>query len=285
MNTRRLLVSTSRYLLNVDILKKNISVVNDKYGLFYGITWDNENIYVAARWYPEYIPLISRFERPRLLVLDNNLKLLDVVKINNKADGLHQILYINKNLYLTCSKQDSILVGTVNDFSVWYPSTEQKDHNQDTHHFNSIWHHNGKIFLLGHNRGPSDVWVFPQDTQELINKTSIGNHAHNIWFEDGFLTVCDSRNGRIFSDEKGVLCETGEFPRGAIIAKDFNVIGLSGIAGRSNRIHTEGKLNIYSKNWKLLDQISLGRCGQVCEIRSLDGDDEAHNGLPSPVSL
>lgn len=279
--TRRLLIGTSRYLLLVDIATGEQTILNKKYGLFYGITWDGEFYYVAARWYLRFWPT-SRYERPRVLTLDHNLDLVKASRIPVPAGGIHQIVYHSGKLYSSCSREDSYVIRDGQDWSVWYPSTDSQDHGNDTHHFNSIWFEGNSMFIIGHNNGPSDVWELKYPERELVNKYRVGRYIHNVWREGDDLFVCNSGDGRIETVSGRVVCDTGGFPRGIVICPDVNVVGISGIAGRSNRLRTRGFLKVYNKDWELRETIDLGLCGQVNEIRSLDSEDFAHNGLVPP---
>ncbi len=274
-NKLQALVATSKYLFLIDLNNGAREIINDKYGLFYGITWDQNFIYVAVRWYPPLVPT-SHIERPRLLVFDYNFKLQDCQKSEVEAGGLHQITYYDNKLYCSCSRDDSFIVGENNEWRIWYPSKNIEDHNKDTHHFNSIWFDENKLFIVGHNNGPSDVWEFSYPDLNIMNKYRIGMHIHNVWKENGVLTVCNSGEGRIETVENQVICNTGGFPRGVAIGEDLNLIGISKSANRTNRWLSKGRVNIYSKEWKMLDSLDLGKCGQVLEVRLL-GNDQAHN--------
>ncbi len=283
--TKRLLIGTSRYLLLFDIESGERQIISEKYGLYYGITWDHKYIYVAARWYPNFMPT-SHFERPRLLVFDDRLSMVDCQKFDVPAGGLHQIFYYDDALYCSCSRDDSYIVcntKTPKNWNIWYPSLDSKDHKKDTHHFNSIWIHNNRMYLVGHNNGPSDVWEYSYPDKQLVSKHRIGSRIHNVWLEDSQIAVCNSEAGQLETVNGKILCKTNEFPRGLVLGPDINVVGVSAIANRSNRKMTPGTIKIYSKNWNHLEDFSLGDCGQVCEIRSLDAQDFAHNEIPPPI--
>lgn len=284
-STRVVLVGTSRSLLKVDLETEEVTVVDDRHGLYYGITWDSESVYVASRWYPPFMPT-ANIERPRLLRFDQHLKLTSRDKFPAKAGGLHQIIYHDDHLYCSCSRQDYYLVRDANsEWSIWYPSDKREHHNQDTHHFNSIWFHGDRMYLVGHNNGPSDVWELAYPQRELLTKHSIGCYSHNIWLEEDQLAACNSKEGTLETASGRILCRIDGFPRGVIIGDTVNVVGVSDIANRRMRKKMLGRLHVYSKDWQLQKVIPLGRCGQVGEVRCLDSPDLAHNGLPAPVRL
>jgi hypothetical protein len=275
------LVATSNCLLLVDIQTGRTETLSDRYGLYYGITWDHELVYVAARWYPWYT-LSARVERPRLLVFDKHLRLVERRKYPYPAGGMHQILFHDGHIYCSCSREDSYLVWNGEKWSQWFPSDDSSHHGKDTHHFNSAWFEGDRMFIVGHNNGPSDVWELSRPDQQVIRKYRVGKYIHNAWREGDTIAVCNSGEGRVETVDGDVLAETGDFPRGVAIGSNVNLVGISTLATRRLRAKTRGKVQVYSKTWELLDTLDLGRCGQVCELRRLDGDDLAHNGLAFP---
>ncbi|MBZ0110915.1 MAG: hypothetical protein K8J08_00500 [Thermoanaerobaculia bacterium] len=278
--TSILLVATSTSLLKVDTETEQVDVLDDRHGLYYGITWDRQHYLVAARWYPKWMPT-SQIERPRLLVLDANFNVVEVREFGVRAGALHQILFRDEHLLCTCSRDDSVVVYHQGSWTVWYPSSDRRHHGRDTHHFNSVWIEGDRLFVVGHNNGPSDIWEFSWPERHLIEKHRIGLTAHNVWREGDSLAVCNSGSGTLENLRGEVLATTGGFPRGVVIGLDRNIIGVSWIANRSNRKQSPGRLQVFSKDWTLEKEIDLGLCGQVTEVRSL-GEDLAHNGLPLP---
>lgn len=281
--TRNILIATSHFVLKMDLETEKIEVVHEGRGLYYGITGDDEQYYVAARWNIPWV-LPSKIQRPRILVFDRALQLKETWEFPLKAGGLHQILELDGRLYCSCSQDDRYLIREDGEWSAWYPSPNPRHHDRDTHHFNSIWIDGDRLFIVAHNKGPSDVWEFTYPQRELVSKHRVAECAHNVWKEDGVLAVCNSGGARIETVEGRVLCETGGFPRGALIGPDVNVIGISKRARDAVRWKMKGKIQLYTKDWQLRKEIALGRCGQVHEIRSL-GPDLAHKQLPPPAGF
>ena len=279
--TSEVLVATSRRLFRVDLETSRATVVDEGFGLYFGITWDSERVYVAARWYPALMPT-SAIERPRLLVFDSDLRLMERRRFPLETGGLHQIFFHDGQLFCSCSREDSYAIGCEDRWSLWYPSPDPRHRGRDVHHFNSVWIDDDRLFLLGHNNGPSDIWEMTYPGRRLVRKYRIGHTAHNVWRERGALAVCNSSGGTVETVDGSILCTTGGFPRGAAIGTDCNVIGISSVANRSNRWLTSGKIHVYDKAWQLRKEISLGFCGQVNDIRIL-GEDAAHNSLLPPL--
>lgn len=277
--TDTLLVSTYRSLLRVEPTTRASMVMHTGLGLYYGITWGHEAITVAARWYPWYMPT-SHIERPVRIRFNRDLSVLDVIKLPPDAGGVHQISCVDKEIYYACSRQDAYMIESGGTFEVWHPSPDMDDHGKDTHHFNSIWADQEYLYLVGHNRGPSDIWIFERQSRRLMGKRRIGEWAHNVWSLDGQLAVCNSRMGRIETQSGEVLAETGGFPRGVAVTDDRIYVGVSGRAHRMMRWAGRSDLLVFDRSWKLLDTIDLGQNGGVNEIRVLNKPDLAHNAKP-----
>lgn len=274
-----ILVATSHFLIEVNVDKNRVRKIDSGHGLYYGISWGLENIYVAVRWYPKFMPT-SHIENPRILVFNKDLKLIDIVKPSINAGGLHQISFMDDKLVCSCSRDDSYISWNMNDWQVWHPSSNKTHHGKDTHHFNSIWREKDRLFILGHNNGPSDIWEIDYKSYSLIGKYRIGVKSHNIWRENGELTVCNSEYGRIENVNGVILCETGGFPRGVSLTGNLRFVGISERAIRSNRTACRGHLNVHDQNWTFIKNIELGDCGQICEVRVLNQHDSAHNVVP-----
>ncbi|MEM6797276.1 MAG: hypothetical protein AAF725_25110 [Acidobacteriota bacterium] len=275
------LVATSRTLFRVDLETAEIDRVDEGHGLYFGITWDSGFFYVAARWYPPLRPT-SAVERPRLLIFDSDLRRSERRRFPVPCGGLHQILFHEGRLICSCSREDSYILGLGEEWEVWHPSEDPDHHGRDVHHFNSVWIEGGRLFLLGHNNGPSDVWEFSLAERRLIRKYRAGLSAHNVFRHGERLAICSSGEGQIVTVGDGeALAKPGGFPRGIALGADLNVVGISSVANRSNRWWTPGKILLYDTAWKLEREIGLGLCGQVNDIRIL-GPDSAHHGLAPP---
>lgn len=283
MASDRVLVGTSRSLFLVDIETSEIERVESKYGLYYGISWDDEQIFVSARWYPWYMPT-SHIERPRLLTFDGRMKRASIREFQVPAGGVHQLIHSGDTIFCTASAEDGVVISKGGKDEIWYPSKDPDDHGRDVHHFNSVWINGDRLFLVGHNNGPSEVWEFTYPDREFVRRTIVGKYVHNVWPYKGGLAVCNSGNGRLEALDGTQIVETGGFPRGVAIGPERTVVGVSARASRSNRWLTIGKLQVYDPDWKLMKTISLGVSGGVCEIRNVDCPDAAHIDRLAPIA-
>ncbi|MCG8459486.1 MAG: hypothetical protein MI919_24675 [Holophagales bacterium] len=276
------LVATSRALLLVDLASGDRWVLDQSRGLYYGVTWDHTHIFVATRWYPAWMPT-SAIERPRLLIYDHSWRQVDMIELPIDAGGLHQIYFSQGALYCSCSRQDAFVIIEGGSFRHWFPSDDPSHHGRDVHHFNSIWRERDDLYLIAHNNGrPSEIWRAEWPGLVVAEKISIGHQAHNVWREGAHLATCSSGSGSVVTLDGRRLGVQGGFPRGVATRDDIKIVGSSAVANRSNRWLSRGRLHVYDRNWDLEQEIDLGLCGQVNEVRLLR-DDDSHNGLGCPA--
>lgn len=277
-----LLVGTSHFLGLVNTKTGKIVTLSRDFGLYYGITWDMNYIYVAARcslFTPAIsTPTMGEFGHPKLLVFDKGYKLIGMQAFPVSARDLHQIMFFDNRLICSCSGDDSYIIKNGSRWGIWYPSSNKNHHGTDIHHFNSILCEPNTIYIACHNRGPSEIWEFKYPEKKFVDSFSVGRCIHNIWREKEDLIFCNSGEGTIETTGGEILCQTEGFPRGAAITPFGNYIGISDIVNRDNRADTSGWINVYNKDWGLEKRIDLGKCGQVNELRCINDYDWAHNG-------
>lgn len=276
------LVATSHSILLVSTADESVTPYHTGYGLYYGLTWDDTALYAACRWYPWYT-LTARIERPRLITF-RPAHLPEFSLFPYRAGGLHQIAMHDTSLVCTCSREDALLIRRDDKWERWYPSPDHSAHNRDTHHFNSVWFHNDLLYVVGHNNGPSDIWVFSWPERNLVNKFRAGHRIHNVWRHNGSIAFCNSQHGSIETVDGDVLATPGGFPRGVAISDDQYAVGVSTIANRRQRTRTSGHISLYDTSWTEQTRIPLGECGQVLEVRRIDQHDYAHGPHPFPLS-
>jgi len=214
-------------------------------------------------------------------------------RIKGLDGGIHQIDFIDTDLFVTDTYSNRILVyknaayknkdmlagecskkiypaGKLND-KVW--RREQKNYA----HFNSIYKHEDKIYILAHNDThntgkKSEVYELSKNFT-VVDKLNIdASNAHNYYIDkDGYLT-CDSLNNRILKNGKEVFkCNT--FVRGLSISEDYIIVGGSGIEfDRGIRKHKHSHIYILDKNFDTVARVRIPRC-QIMEIRRVDKDE------------
>ena len=148
----------------------------------------------------------------------------------------------------------------------WYPLGAEDA--GDANHFNSFMFEQGRIWILAHNRGPSELMAFSLADRSLLERIAMGHCGHNIWRENGELFSCSSSESSVVS-ERGFRLETGGFPRGVAFDATSRCVGVSALAERKARDLNAGKLAVYSTAWTPRHAIELSDEGLVLDLMVL----------------
>jgi hypothetical protein len=275
-----LLATSNKSFVAIDLDNRLYKTIDSGRGLYYGIAYSDDEIYVAARMNADrYGGTVTERagERGRILVFDYDLRQVGELHPPFPLRDLHQIFFHRGALHVTCSHDDMIAVFENGTWDAWCPSPDPEDWGRDAHHFNSIWASEDDLFLLAHNNGPSEIWRFRLDDRTLMERVPIGGLAHNVWERDGDLFVCNSRMGAVES-VGGTRLRVGGFVRGAVATDDITAIGISGVAERSGRHLVSSYIHIYDKAWEFRECVCLRNEGQLLDIRAPGGRDLAHPG-------
>lgn len=259
------LVATSQSLLALDLATGVARVVDTGRGLYYGIGYSDEALFVGAR----HGFVADKEDRSRedgsILVYDYDLQLREVLKAPFPLRDIHQIAFHAGRLWVACSYDDLIAIYDGRHWERWYPAL-QDDAQPDRYHFNSIFFDGDELYLLAHQYGPSAAWRCDARTLTVLEKIPLGEKAHNLWKLAGVLHACSSGSGAIES-AGGWRLSVGAFPRGVAITEDLILVGLSEVAERQRRGLTTGSVRVFDREWNLLRDIRLPGHGLVLEIR------------------
>lgn len=264
-NSIKLLVTTSQSLLLVDTENGKYVPIHRGNGIYYGISFAENKLYVAAHNRQRDSNLKFEMERGEILVFDNSGKLYDKIQPPFPLRRMHQIAYHEGKLYVTCTFDNMIAIYNGSVWEQWFPlggSFGQGDKN----HFNSFFFKDNCLWILANNCGPSELLAFSLANKELIEKISLGRGAHNIWYEDGQFFTCSSEQSKIIGN-KGFELNIYGFIRGVAFSDNFRFIGTSEKVGdRSARDYTSGRLLIFDRDWSYQKEIILEGEGQVRDI-------------------
>jgi hypothetical protein len=272
----KFLVTTSRSFLLLEYPQMNQKVLHQGYGLYYGITYNQDFIYVAARKRMLTSSVDRSDEDGVILVFNKELCLHDeITSTAFPLRDIHQIEYDNGKLYVTCSFDNMIAIY---DFKTttwrqWFPIQEARG--SDIHHFNSFLIEEESIFILAHNFGNSQIYQFSKDSLDYVGqKIELGRYAHNIWKSQGALFICSSGEASIKSD-KGFVKKLDGFLRGVSISKEYLLVGSSEKVERKDRDMTDGSIFVLTHDYEIKEILSLKGEGMVLDIRVVDTFDYA----------
>ena len=285
------LVTTSRSFLALNLETGGAKEIHTGSGLYFGISFADNAIFVAARnnYDPfEYLDNLEHFSGS-VFVFDYNFNKLGEINMPTPTTAatlrdLHQILFFDGKLWMACALDNMVNINDFEGWDYWFPSEDKKERWKDIHHFNSLWldFDLESIYILAHNRGPSDIWKFSYPDLELEDKIELGVEAHNIWKLNNKFYTCNSKEGTVVSED-GFTVDVGDFTRGAAITNKYFIIGTSDIAKKDERHRSSGAIHIYNTEWEKIRQINIDDFGQVNDIRVPGHFDVGHHWVKGEV--
>jgi len=288
------LVSTSQYLLHVDLSTKVVTPLEGDRPEYYGITWipgEKELILSHSGLENESLIDIASYAQ-------SEKGWLSAGKVDTAPflSGPHQVLCASDGRVVCTNTGRNCLtiidLAKPNSFVEVRLSGARWGRlsldNITGDHINSVFERDGKLYVLahGHSSGAS-LAVFSYPKLELISINPIKHRTglHNIFVtKEGLAITCHSSAGALVDiREDRVLWEAGSniYTRGLAISDDVVLVGESQMTGRDlRRSSLSGLWVICRKTWKALDHICLGPYGVVNEVRLIDVPDYAHHGKP-----
>jgi hypothetical protein len=266
-----LLVTTSHSLLRMDPDSGAVEPLHRGLGLYFGIASDGDHYYVAARGRMVSSGVPADEERGRILVFDRDLRLAGEVVAPFALRDMHEILWHAGKLWITCSHDNmvAILTAASGRWERWFPLGETPAPPYDVNHLNSLAIVEGRLCMIAHNFGASELLRFDVESRELLSRTPFGRQSHNIReFAHGALITCSSEDGALVGSD-GWRLEVGGFPRGIFLGTGGNYVGISEIAERKERDLSTGSILAFDSHWHPLRTLSLPGEGLVLDIQRL----------------
>lgn len=257
-----------------------------EYHNFYGISWDEERIYVAEGGHTAH---------STIHVFDKNLNRQGTLPLSRCAGDPHQIYWWDGKLYVASSAEDRIVA-----YGETFQSFQWKRSGESTLHVNSIWCDGERFYVVEHRKRemPKRVRIFdldfsPIDCIELkedgfIKKRPHG--IHNVYIEDGILYTCSPRaivRHNLSSGESRPviphrLVNEAHYVRGLARVLGRFFVGLSEVKVRVERGEGDSAVLVLNDDLTVDDVIPLKDTGGLNEIRAIDGPDLAHNQVRCP---
>ncbi len=244
----------------------------------YGLTWNDENVFVAVRSQP---PGTGEF----VDIYDHDFNWLSTLDLGpDFFSDLHQICWYDNKLFIMSSGLNKVVIlGDKQAVDVWNPNPEapkkkaESAHGKyDWNHFNSIWFEPGNVYLVAHNFDrPAEIWKFSYPEKLLEEKKEIGGDAHNLCRIKGELFSLKNVKKEA-KEEADLPFDKFGYGRGLAVG-DKIYAGISAqIKDREKRRETKrGKIGVYNKNFELEKFIDVNK-GEIFEVRIWDGPDKAH---------
>jgi hypothetical protein len=272
-----LLLTTSQSFLLLDTDSGRALRLDDGRGLYYGIARHGEHLYLAARNRLVSSTVPSADERGEILVFDRQLRQCGSLQAPFPMRDLHEIAWHDGKLYATCSHDNLIAVYDGQRWEAWYPLGGPGVGDQN--HLNSFLFEDGLVWILAHNRGPSELYAFALADRRQVQCLQMGNCGHNLWREQGQLFTCSSAESRLLGDQ-GFALDTGGFPRGVAFDAGSRCLGISALIERKARDFSLGRVRVYDRHWHARHDIDLCEEGLVLDLMPLP-----HGFAPAPHGL
>lgn len=271
-NKANVLVSTSCSFMIVNLYSGEYEVTESDNGVYYGITYSQNEIYVAARkGYEEE----REVQDGEIIMYDFNKQRIGKLKAPFPLRDIHQIQSYNSLLWVTCSFDNKVAIYDGKKWHEWFPNPDKK---YDSNHFNSIYFEGDYIYLVAHNiHRKSEVWKFfiSQENYcngfnvsdiKFIEKTRLGTWSHNIWLTDDDLYTCSSGELAIASKNKFFL-KLGKFTRGLAVTDELIIVGLSELSERKQRCFSTSYIAVFDRKWNLINGLIMPEQGVINELR------------------
>lgn len=263
----QLLVTTSQSLLLLDSDSGHAHRLHSGSGLYYGMARHGDHLYVAARGRLVSSEVPPSEESGAILMFDRRLRLCGELRAPFALRDLHEIAWHDGCLWATASHDNMVAIRHPDGrWEQWYPLGEAGQ--GDVNHFNSFMFEDDRVWVLAHNRGPSELLAFSLTTRALLQRLTLGNCSHNIWREGGVLHTCSSAESRLMS-EAGFALDTGGFPRGIAFDAGQRCIGISALVERKARDFTSGELLVLGRDWQPGHSLALDGEGLILDLLPL----------------
>jgi len=256
-------------------------VLHENAGVYYGITWSPERLYVIARG-----------RNHRMLVYDSERQLEKPPPLDLGPPGYsgpHQIYWYEGRLYVTNT--------TLNRIEVWDELVGAGAEirfecrvERDVDHINSIWRdpETSLFYVVEHRSKQIRVMNAIGHVKRTISLAGRYLEAgiHNVFVKDLVLyTLC--AKGIVLHDfvdghTQLVKVDGAGYLRGLAVTSDMFLVGDSEFQPRDQRYQGVSKVHVLDCRLNKIDEICLSpKFGQLLEIRVL-AEDLAHNGEKAP---
>ncbi len=264
-----LLVTTSHSLLKIDPASGAVHPVHRGQGLYFGIATDGERHFVAARRRMVSSDVSPHEEQGRILVFDRALRLQDELAAPFPLRDMHEILWHAGKLWITCSFDNMVAIyePATGRWEAWHPLGPTPQAPYDVNHLNSLAVVDGRMCIVAHNFGASELLRFDIETRTLLSREPFGMQSHNIReLDDGTLLTCSSGEGALIGSN-GWRVDVGGFTRGILLREEEIYVGISEIAERQDRDLTTGRIAVFDREWRRLRTLELPGEGLLLDIQ------------------
>lgn len=244
----------------------------------FGLSWDYDYGYVSVTYSDRESDVIYRF--------DKNFN-FEEISISEKLKDVHQLLVVDKDLYIINTFYNKILKLNLDNFKLERKKWRGKE---PPVHLNSIWYNNNKFYVVEHRMNNSKILITNNELEQLKEISGL-RHVHNVYIENNklfcsssietSLVIIDPMSGKILEKKRlKELHDNVKYLRGFARSENNWLIGFSKYDKREKRPRSaHGSVVILDNNFKTINHLSIPGKGQIHEIRIINEIDKAHNNI------
>jgi len=278
------LATTNNAFWAVDTDRAQAYLIDDRFGFYYGITFNDDQIFVVAQNSVYGKESEAPDRSGRILVFDKDLNLQKELEAPFIMRDAHQLYCFKNKLWIAATWNNFIATFDGQDWDIWQPFGAPKNPDSpDTHHINSILVDDEKIYLAGHGRDGGQAHIFKTDDKSHLVTHDMGQGSHNVWKSGDQIYSMSSNNGELI-DLSGnrFPIAPGNFVRGAIILSDRRFFGASSKTDRQSRNSSNSMIVEASLTGKQLRRLGINGYGEMLDIRAPGEVDLAHPSYIGP---
>lgn len=249
-------------------------------GVYYGITFDENHLFVAARC--AGYGSDREIQKNTILCFNTQLKIEETLIPDIPLRDVHQITMHEGILYVCSTFDDQIgcYDTRTKTWEFWQPFDNEHISGQDKHHINSITVTEDQILLSG---TLPQGWIarFDKKTRKsTAGKEPLGDKTHNVWLDNGVLHICSSYEGGI-RDEANNFYSLGQmsWTRGYCRTETHRYVGLSENRLRADRENSDSCLVQCDLNFNILRSLLIEGAGMIHDMRILDKKDPTQSNI------
>jgi hypothetical protein len=268
-------------------------------GVYHGITWSPSILYVVARGHH---PGRVRAFDVNMWPLEDEDPPFEHMGTPGYYSGPHQAFWWDGALYVANTQHNRIEVWRGDEVTQLSWNTADGD----IDHVNSIWRDpgSGLFYVVEHRKmlRPKRIRVLSPELElmrtiefdlDCLVERSTHCGLHNVYIEDGTLftlgpsqlILIDGRSEPVEVELPGIV-RYKHYLRGFARTKSAFFIGVSEASPGEGRPYGESRVLVVDDRFDPIGEIVLDkRFGQLMEIRVLDEQDFAHNGIPCPLEM
>ena len=276
----RLLVTTLQAFWLVDTDQRKAFKIHDKYSFYFGISFNNEHIYVSAQNSIYGEEKNSPHRQGRILVFDYDFNVVDELIPDFPVRDPHQVYCYDDSIWVAGTADDVIAINKEGLWEAWYPFGDPRENNDArTYHFNSITVLGESIYLVGHGDGSGEVHQFKLSDRSHIRTLTVGRGSHNLWQSGrGKLFTMSSADGelRTLDGTDRYPVSIGHFVRGACVLSETYFFGVSATTVRKMRNQSPSMIVNFDRSGNNKTLFGIEGHGEILDLRAPGFEDSAH---------